>query len=109
MDPGRDCMGCHSFAAAGTVYAGFNEPTNCAGVEGLTITITDANGTSWQLTSNAAGNFHLGNAPIVFPITASVSDGVNTRAMSTPQYSAACNSCHTESGSNGAPGRVVSP
>jgi hypothetical protein len=46
---------------------------------------------------------------IATPFTAEVIYQGQSVSMTTPQTSGDCNSCHTESGANGAPGRIVVP
>jgi len=41
--------------------------------------------------------------------TARVVRGDQERVMLSPQMDGDCNSCHTENGANGAPGRIVAP
>lgn len=116
MQPGSACLDCHgggeeSFAVGGTVYPTAHEPDDCNGIAGSSIVIMDANGkTVLTMTANSAGNFY-GGATLPSPYTAKVvsADGTKTRAMATPQKSGDCNSCHTESGANSAPGRVMVP
>ena len=118
MNPGQACIACHSteregprFAIAGTAYPTGHEPDNCNGSSTrVDVVITDANGTIYTLTSNAAGNFFLPSTPgIALPYTAVVAQGEATRVMSAPQTNGDCNTCHTEAGANGAPGRIVAP
>ncbi|MGD0679831.1 MAG: hypothetical protein ABSC94_30975 [Polyangiaceae bacterium] len=42
-------------------------------------------------------------------LTATITYNGKTAAMTTPQMTGDCNSCHTEQGANGAPGRIVLP
>jgi hypothetical protein len=116
MNPGQACITCHDtnngpkFTAAGTVYPTAHEPNNCDGKNsGWTVVITDAAGNRISLTPNLVGNFDTQNT-IVFPYTVQIvgSDGY-TREMLTPQSTGDCNSCHTQDGANGAPGRIVAP
>ncbi|WP_437841556.1 hypothetical protein [Sorangium sp. So ce1153] len=62
---------------------------------------------------NASGNFLFDTfqdrTPINFPITARVVKGDKERKMLTAQMSGDCNSCHSQSGAEGAPGRIVAP
>jgi hypothetical protein len=119
MHPGRDCLGCHQdFGEAqevvlgGTVFdaEGTNEPDDCFGLPGVTLELTDADGTVHEATSNAAGNFVL-YAPtqIATPYTVKLTYEGRERVMAAPQTSLSCNSCHTEDGLNGAPGRILAP
>ena len=116
MHPGGECIDCHTrldgppFDIAGTVYAGFHQVLDCNGESGATVVITDANGQVFTLTSNSAGNFYLPvERGLQTPYTAKVVvDGVE-RVMFSPQTNGDCNSCHTQDGANGAPGRVHIP
>lgn len=117
MHPGGACIGCHSrgegpsFSLAGTVYPTAHEPDDCNGVEGANdvhIVITDANGDTLMLSVNAAGNF-FSSTRIALPFHAKVVTLGQERAMAAAQMTGDCNSCHTESGQNGAPGRIMLP
>ena len=118
MAPGEACISCHSrgegprLSIAGTEYPTAHEPDDCNGGNGVsgppTIVITDANGNSINLLPNAAGNFYT-RSSIALPYRAKITAGGNERAMSAAQTSGDCNSCHTESGANGAPGRIMAP
>ncbi|MGO9830370.1 MAG: hypothetical protein ACLPJH_09530 [Myxococcaceae bacterium] len=115
MRPGEACVSCHQanggpgFNAGGTVYPTGHEPNDCvaSASAGAVVTVTDSSGASVSFTANGNGNFY-GNVP-GFPITAVVTFDGGTRAMTTPVSSGDCNSCHTEAGTNGAPGRIALP
>lgn len=117
MQPGVACNACHEskfdaprFAIAGTIYMTGHEPDMCNGAAGATITITDAAGMTLALPSNTAGNFYseLGVA-VTFPIRARVDIGGETRVMADAVMTGDCNSCHTQDGTQRAPGRIVLP
>jgi hypothetical protein len=114
MHPGDACIACHaqqngeapSFTLAGTVYPTGHEPDDCDGLDGTAqVVVTDANSAVYTLTPNAVGNFYT-TAAVAFPITAKVIEGGTERDMTTPQTIGDCNGCHTQSGANGAPGRI---
>ncbi len=119
MEPGGDCIGCHasgegpSFLVAGTVMGALPDDTNCAGVAGVTVRLTGADGNLIELTTNESGNFfsRLSNAALVFPYHAEISRNGVTIQMASPRTATetSCNACHTPSGANGAPGRIVAP
>ncbi len=131
MVPGRACIACHTdkapdadktFWVAGTVFPTGREEDDCKGAAGSTgvrVEITDADGKTWSLVPNAAGNFALpvagGQFPpyststFKYPYTAVVKNGSASRAMGASQTSGDCNSCHSEPPSGGAPGRIVVP
>lgn len=116
MHPGGDCIGCHSsgegpnFLIAGTVHLAIDEPADCYGVEGATVTITDVTGQSMDLVTNAAGNFYASaRSGLTMPIHASIQYEGRIRAMGVAQSTGACASCHTATGAGGAPGRIIAP
>ena len=112
MRPGADCTSCHAFAVAGTVYPTLNEPTNCdgTGAAGVKVVITGANGTALTLTPSAtSGNFYS-NTKVSTPYSVKLTNSAGaTRSMTAHQTAGNCNSCHTPSGTNGAPGRIMAP
>lgn len=118
MRPGGDCIGCHTregegprFLVAGTVYETMDAANDCFGVADATVEVTDADGEVWSLSTNEAGNFWIGQSdgPLAMPYTAKVVlDGMEL-AMVTPQSEGSCASCHTDTGLNGAAGRIFTP
>jgi hypothetical protein len=113
MRPGDACPTCHSeFNLAGTLYPTGHEPIDCDGVDGLTssvtVVVTDASGTAHILYPNAVGNFFT-EMTFTPPFTAKVVANGKERSMLTPQTSGSCNTCHTQTGANGAPGRITLP
>ena len=72
------------------------------------MVIVDANNRTTTLTPNAAGNFYS-TTTITPPYTAKVTYQGRERIMPVPQTNGACNSCHTQNGTNGAPGRITLP
>lgn len=90
MYPGRDCVGCHidndgpPLAIGGTVYPyvlsngatglAAQTGTDCFGIEGITVRITDADGLPLEVVTNRAGNFYVEGNPDDFakPFSASV-------------------------------------
>lgn len=114
MSPGLACLSCHgngngpSFALAGTVYSQPHEQDNCLGVAtGVTVQVTDANGKVTTLTPNSAGNFSLsGRTALALPYTVKLLGSKGEKPMATPQSIGDCNTCHTQQGVSGAPGRI---
>jgi hypothetical protein len=114
MSPGQDCLSCHSlggsaqeetFSAGGTVY-GAPDAAETAGVEGATVTITDAHGTPHFFRTNATGNFYA-KVFLAAPLQKVAIDFDGKHAeMASPPPSGACNSCHAQPPQNGAPGRI---
>jgi hypothetical protein len=124
MQPGSSCGTCHvlggsaskkTWDISGTVYKTAHEPNDCDGTSatGVTVVITDVNGAQTSLPVNAAGNFYhadlFGFGKIPTPYKAKVVAGGKERVMVTPQTDGNCNSCHTESGTKSAPGRIMMP
>lgn len=116
MNPGEACIACHDrenegpmYLAAGTVYTAYDEPNDCNGPSGIEVELTDANGDVHTANTNGAGNFFwTSNAGIAFPVTARVLDGgVEVAAMAAEITDGDCNTCHSASGSGGAPGRIA--
>lgn len=96
---------------AGSVMNALHDDTNCAGVSGVTVAITGADGTRVELVSNANGNFSLERWPgtNLYPYTAEIiRDGVTSKMM-TPRQAGEndCNSCHGAIGLNAALGRII--
>jgi hypothetical protein len=116
MHPGDACITCHTmrggpaYTIAGTVYPTAHEPNDCDGVNGgITVVVTDANNAVTNVTVNSAGNFDS-RAAIVAPFHVKVMNAAGgTRAMSGSLTAGDCNSCHTVTGANGAPGRIMAP
>ncbi len=117
MQPGGDCIGCHAsgegpkYDIAGTVMGALDDDLNCNGPSGVQVEITDANNQVITLTTNAAGNFfHEANgSTLAFPIKAKVIKDGKENAMSAAQATGACNSCHGNPPTAGAPGRILAP
>jgi hypothetical protein len=113
MHPGVTCIKCHaendgpSFTLAGTVFAS-NEPDDCLGAKDTSIVVTGSDGKSIKMAANEAGNFYS-NLALAVPYRAMIVSGGKTKVMAGEQVMGDCNSCHTEKGSNGAPGRITLP
>jgi hypothetical protein len=100
-----------SLTIAGTVYPTAHEPDLCNGANGSNgarVVITGADGATLTLTPGTSGNFNSRTA-VKTPFRAKVTYMGRERAMSTAQTSGDCNSCHTQSGTNSAPGRILLP
>jgi hypothetical protein len=113
MNPGLACIDCHSrsgtkFTIAGTVYSKANEADSCIGKQGATVVITGADGRSMAIETNEAGNFYIRDK-IALPYRAMVMMGGKQNVMVQPQTSGDCNACHSSTGANAAPGRVLTP
>ena len=89
---GQPCLQCHdgntaganAFTVAGTVYDKLALANGAQGLSGVTIEITDANGTKVSVVTasqGAAGNFWT-DQPLVFPLTVRASMCPSDRPMS---------------------------
>jgi hypothetical protein len=92
--------------AAGTVFQTMNEPDLCDGLGGVTVDVVDANGTLETMTTNSAGNFYTTHT-LAYPIHARIRTASGTREMVGAVPTGDCNSCHTRTGANDAPGRIA--
>jgi hypothetical protein len=117
MNPGRACIMCHStmngpaLTIAGTVYPTAHEPDLCNGANGSNgarVVITGADGVTQTLTPGVSGNFNS-RTRVMTPFKAKVTYMGRERAMAAAQTSGDCNSCHTQTGANAAPGRILLP
>jgi len=120
MNPGRGCITCHSKSSeapvltlAGTVYPTAHEPDLCDGASstvysGATVVITGADQQTITLTPNTAGNF-LYQGGLALPFRVKLTYMGRERMMAVAQTSGDCNSCHTQDGADGAPGRILLP
>jgi mono/diheme cytochrome c family protein len=122
MRPGEACNACHTrerkktFAFAGTVYPTGHEPNDCVGItdNSVRVIVTDGDGKDTVVPMRASGNFALDRATLKAPVHVRVesADGSKKRAMGAALNlpgDGDCNGCHTEAGTNKAPGRVVAP
>ena len=119
MTPGRACIACHSkpggggpgFLFSGTIYPTAHEPDDCAGIGGAVIEVTDKNGVVTTVTALASGNFYKSGDPtaLATPIHARVLYNGKVLPMVTPVNTGDCNTCHTQNGKLGAPGRIILP
>jgi hypothetical protein len=117
MNPGEACLACHqvmggpNLRVAGTVYPTLHEPNKCNGSAPppqLDVVITDNQNRVIRVPVNAAGNFDT-RQRYSAPYKAAVTDGTKTRTMIGTVTSGDCNACHTQAGTNGAPGRILAP
>ena len=112
--PGQPCLTCHGgqgpgkpeLSIGGTVYK-----TQAASewLEGATVTLTDAEGTIRQLTTNQTGNVLVEkNAwTPVFPLRASVSfAGVSIDMLTHVGRTGSCADCHTDPAGRASAGHI---
>ncbi len=83
MAPGEDCLRCHSFTVAGTVFN-----ASGGGASGVTVIVGGV-----TLTSNAAGNFYTAT-PVAFPATVEIRVGGGAKTMTSQAPDGRCNRCH---------------
>ena len=117
MNPGRACTACHSMGdgpaltIGGTVYPTAHEPDLCNGANGANgarVVLTGEDGQTLTLTPHVSGNFDS-RTQVALPYRAKVTYMGRERAMAAMQTSGDCNSCHTQTGANSAPGRILLP
>lgn len=117
MHPGRACIDCHAsegegprYTVAGTVYPTAHEPDDCNGTSSASVrvVITGADGRTTTLSVNQAGNF-FARTSIAMPYRAKVVSVDKVREMKGAVESGDCNACHTLTGAEKAPGRVMAP
>ena len=121
MYPGEDCVGCHrkndgpQLVLGGTLYpyvigrkdvlSAAQSGEHCFGIEGVTITIEEATGQSFEVVTNRAGNFFVEGNPADFVRPFEVwienfqktADGSTVRnrvPMPIPIYYGGCGRCH---------------
>lgn len=121
MNPGQACRACHKTKASdfnyffmGTVFPGFYEKDLCISPPpaGAKVEILDVMGNvTMTLTPNATGNFMSSAvvAGVPVPYSARLVANGRVRLMNAPQSDGDCNKCHSEQGTEGAPGRLVWP
>jgi cytochrome c553 len=122
MNPGMACLACHKALGdgpaayfMGTIYPAPHEKNTCYAhpPSGTVVEIIGANGTVLTLpVSLTSGNFmsNAVSAGVTMPYTARVKNAAGrTTVMTTPQTNGDCNTCHTEQGNSGAPGRITWP
>ncbi len=123
MRPGEDCLRCHGgspygsqgqevhhatpWSLAGTVYSEVNANAN-AGIEGVDVQVTDANGFAFTLHTNLVGNFYSAET-VTFPVRVCVSRAGSARCMESPSPNGACNYCHALPPKGDADGRIAAP
>jgi cytochrome c5 len=113
MAPGRACGSCHANTFSGTVYPTEHEPNDCRGSDGKAsaakIVVTGANGKVANIPVSNGGNFYANMAGMTLPYSVKVVAGATERVMKSKTSNGDCNSCHTQDGTSGAPGRVLMP
>jgi hypothetical protein len=124
MRPGGKCNNCHdkdtrspNYAVAGTVYPTLHEPDECNGVGGamseagvaeVAVVITDSSGRQLPpIAVNKVGNFYLVDVLKPFNVKVVSKGKENKMVMQAPHGD--CNACHTQTGAEGAPGRIMVP
>ncbi|MEW6431229.1 MAG: hypothetical protein AB1730_06935 [Myxococcota bacterium] len=116
MRPGNNCLRCHAaggeaarkpFSVGGTVFPS-GDAGLCDGVEGVTIRVTDTNGKSVTLVSNAVGNFWSAE-PLEPPLSISAERDGRVLAMPVTTPTGGCALCHSWPDPVSATGRIRAP
>jgi hypothetical protein len=100
--PGENCLnGCHNhgFTLAGTMTT---TATSTTALVGASITVKDANGKTFDMVTQANGNFYT-TTSVTFPVTVIASACPSIRPMSSSVTAGGCNrtGCHSLSGGAG--------
>jgi len=90
MCPGDDCLSCHAFKAAGTVFAAASSST---AVGSATVTLVDKDGVTVTRTTNSAGNFYTSSA-LAYPLQRVTIDKGADLVEMLDVPSGHCNDCH---------------
>lgn len=113
--PGQPCLLCHdgalgdppAFSVAGTI---FDRPSDAQPVNGATVSLLDANGSSFDALTNAAGNFYVtpDQWTPTFPLTVAVTTGAGLKVTMHTDVGrdGACATCHFDPAGPASPGHV---
>jgi len=100
---GQNCLGCHNYSMAGTVYA---NATGSSPVQGATVTAQTSSG-AIAMTTDALGNFYS-TSPVSGAYSVSIQKGPRAIAMRNMRVYGGCNTAGCHSG-NSAQGRIYLP
>jgi len=113
---GVNCLECHSFSSAGTVYSNLRgkNSTSDGTANGYKIQLLLSNKRTiqYQKTIGYGNSLWRGDTGAINDFTAQIIDN-NGKVVNSSKNNShnvgrlACNSCHTQDGLNGAPGRMV--
>jgi hypothetical protein len=113
--PGQPCLLCHdgalgdppAFTVAGTV---FETASGAGGANGATVSLVDANGSTFSAVTNTAGNFYIvpQEWSPTFPMTVTVTTSASvTLTMHTDVgRDGSCAACHVNPAGPSSPGQV---
>lgn len=117
-NPGQPCVLCHGddMFAGGTIFLDPTDP-DTRGLDGVRVTITDAQGRSADAITNRAGNFYFSRGGFedaawlsfdpVFPLRVRVEQGDLAQEMITGiQRERSCSACHRGQPGTDSIGRV---
>jgi hypothetical protein len=99
MEPGADCMECHStgskraWTAAGTVFSSADARPD-EGLQGVEVSLTDSKNRTIRMTTNGAGNFYTAET-LFFPVNVDIKLKDAEMKMADMPPVGSCNSCHT--------------
>ncbi len=112
--PGQPCLVCHDgslgnppkFSVAGTVYQNAGDTV---ALDGATVTLTAADGTTFATVTNSAGNFYVNPDDFdpSYPMHVSITYGSTTTTMqSHVGRDGSCAGCHKDPAAPDSPGHV---
>ncbi len=113
---GRNCLSCHSFTSGATVFQSIdamNDDETEAAQGYMIQLLLDSGEIIMYANGNGYGNvLYNGDQGVINDFTAQIIDSqgvvVNQSSVNSHHVGRlACNSCHTQEGLNGAPGRIV--
>jgi hypothetical protein len=115
--PGQPCIVCHdgalrdppAFSVAGTIFV---DADSLVAADGATVTLTDSDEKTIDLTTNQAGNFYA--SPSQFTPTYPMTVEVRYRGVRVPMTSkigrdGSCGGCHTDPAGPTSPGHIYIP
>jgi len=110
---GADCKSCHStFGAAGTIYTSLGASTasssTVAANNSAKLTFADGSVLSMNVAKGSGNIYTTSTIAQTFTVSIINENGSVVKSSSTHALSSTkCNTCHTSTGVNGAPGRII--
>jgi len=86
---GKDCLQCHGFAFAGTIYDGSGKA-----LSGVEVRVVDSTGMAISTYSCTNGNFYVQNGSFTAPGHTAARNAASTTSMVSAMTNGGCNSCH---------------
>jgi hypothetical protein len=90
---GQNCLQCHGFAFAGTIYDGSGKA-----LAGAEVRVVDSTGKATSAYSCTNGNFYVQNGSIMTPAHTAARNAASTTSMVSAMTTGGCNQCHCTGG-----------